>query len=122
MPVAAARNKVWRATSFPRAAEYPATSARFRDAFFFNMTRTKAAISFSGVSNMSSAVVGTLQTSTPAYTLFDANAVALATFFGSPVAGTSLMALNYRRLGQARKAVIALILGILATGLLVVLG
>ena len=32
------------------------------------------------------------------------------------------MALNYRRLGQARKAVIALILGILATGLLVLLG
>jgi hypothetical protein len=49
----------------------------------------------------------------PGYTLFDVNAVTLATFFGSPVAGTSLMALNYRRLGQARRAMIALLVGML---------
>jgi hypothetical protein len=45
MPVAAARNKVWQ-PHLHRAAEYPARSARFRDAFFFAMTRTKAAIPF----------------------------------------------------------------------------
>jgi hypothetical protein len=56
---------------------------------------------------------------TPPYTLFDSRAVALATFFGTPAAGSSLMALNYRRLGQSGKAVIALVLGIAVTGLVI---
>jgi len=59
---------------------------------------------------------------TPSYTLFDANAVALATFFGSPVAGASLMALNDRRLGHARRAVITLVLAVAATALVILLG
>lgn len=58
---------------------------------------------------------------TPSYTLFDSGAVALATLFGTPVAGSSLMALNYRRLGQAGKGAIALALGCAVTGLVIVL-
>ena len=56
---------------------------------------------------------------TPSYTLFDSRAVALATFFGTPAAGSSLMAINYRRLGQAGKGTMAVILGIAATGLVI---
>jgi len=54
---------------------------------------------------------------TPPYTLFDSSAVALATLFGTPAAGSSLMAINYRRLGQAGKGAIALALGLAITGL-----
>jgi hypothetical protein len=45
----------------------------------------------------------------PAYTLFDSRAVALATFLGAPLAGSILMALNYRRLhrGGAAAAILA---------------
>lgn len=71
---------------------------------------------------MSSLAEGVAQGPPPAYALFDANAVTLAAFLGGPVAGTSLMALNYRRLGQAGRAAITLLLGILATGLLLLLG
>jgi hypothetical protein len=63
-----------------------------------------------------------LQVPVPTYTLFDANAVGLATILGTPAAGSALMALNYRRLGQTRKAAIALILGIAVTGLAILLG
>ena len=59
---------------------------------------------------------------TPAYTLFDANAVSLATFFGSPVAGACLMALNDRRLGRAGRAVTTLVLAVAVTALVVLLG
>jgi hypothetical protein len=59
---------------------------------------------------------------TPTFTLFDPNAIALATFFGTPVAGGSLMALNYRRLGQANKAVTTLLFAILVTGLAILIG
>src|ERR1035438_7729516 len=59
---------------------------------------------------------------TPAYTLFDANAVSLATFFGTPVAGASLMALNDRRLGRAGRAVTTLVLAVAVTALVVLLG
>jgi len=59
---------------------------------------------------------------TPAYTLFDANAVSLATFFGTPVAGASLMALNDRRLGRGGRAVTTLVLAVAATALVVLLG
>lgn len=58
----------------------------------------------------------------PAYTLFDANAVALATFFGSPVAGATLMAVNDTRLGRGGRAISVLLLTILATALVVFLG
>jgi hypothetical protein len=71
---------------------------------------------------MSSIAEQSLQVSTPAYTLFDADAVGLATIFGTPVAGSSLMALNYRQLGQTRKAVTTLLVGIAFTGLAILLG
>ena len=59
---------------------------------------------------------------TPAYTLFDANAVSLATFLGTPVAGASLMALNDRRLGRAGRAVTTLVLAVAVTALVILLG
>ncbi len=58
----------------------------------------------------------------PAYKLFDANAVTLATLFGGPLAGTSLMALNYRRLGEKTNALKTVMAGIGATALLMLLG
>ena len=58
----------------------------------------------------------------PTQTLFDSRAVALATFFGTPVAGGILMAINYSRLGNTGKAVTALILSLLATGALIFVG
>lgn len=61
-------------------------------------------------------------TPTPAYTLFDAGAVTIATFFGTPVAGGTLMALNYHRLGQAGKASVTLIAAIAITGLTILIG
>lgn len=51
----------------------------------------------------------------PAYTLFDSVSVALATLLGSPVAGAALMAVNYRRLGQAGRAVTTLAMGVAVT-------
>jgi hypothetical protein len=54
--------------------------------------------------------------------LFDAGAVGMATFFGTPAAGFSLMALNYLRLGKTRNAVFALGFGIAVTGLVILLG
>jgi hypothetical protein len=58
----------------------------------------------------------------PAYTLFDAGAVTIATFFGTAVAGGILMAINYRRLGEAGKAVATLIAAIVVTGLALLVG
>jgi hypothetical protein len=55
------------------------------------------------------------------YRLFDHGAVALATLFGSPIAGTILMAINYRRLGKPSSAVGAVACGIVGTGLAIAL-
>ncbi len=63
-----------------------------------------------------------VQSNAPTYTLFDANAVAGATFLGTPVAGGSLMALNYSRLGQGLKAVIALFVTLAVTALAILIG
>lgn len=71
---------------------------------------------------MSSIPDASLQAPAPTYTLFDANAVGTAAFFGSPIMGTWLMALNYRRLGQARHGSGALIVGIAVTALVILLG
>jgi hypothetical protein len=60
--------------------------------------------------------------SAPAFKLFDANAVAIATFLGSPVAGSILMAINYRRLGKGGSAAVAVVLGVVSTAAAVVLG
>lgn len=57
----------------------------------------------------------------PPYTLFDSTAVTVAAFFGGPVAGSSVMALNYRRLGQKYAAYGAIALGIFATVVAVVI-
>jgi hypothetical protein len=62
-----------------------------------------------------------LSGATPSYTLFDSGAVAMATLFGTPAAGSSLMAINYRRLGQSGKAATALTLGIAVTGLVILI-
>src|ERR1035441_3663863 len=51
----------------------------------------------------------------PEYRLFDADAVGLAAFICSPLAGTILMAVNYGRLGKVGKGVVAVIFGLIAT-------
>lgn len=59
---------------------------------------------------------------TPPFTLFDPNSVGLATLIGGPVAGSFLMALNYRRLGMMGKAFAALAIGTIVTGLAILVG
>lgn len=49
------------------------------------------------------------------YRLFDAEAVGVAAFVCSPLAGTILMAVNYVRLGKAVRGVVAIIVGLIAT-------
>ena len=53
------------------------------------------------------------------YRLFDANAVGLAAFICSPLAGAILMAVNFGRLGKAGKGVLVVIVGLIATVLAV---
>lgn len=55
----------------------------------------------------------------PSYTLFDSNAVGVATFFGTPVAGATLMFINERRLGNSRRGIVILLLTLVITGLVV---
>lgn len=55
----------------------------------------------------------------PVYT---PNQIALATFVGSPFAGTVLLALNERRLGRARLALPTLLVGFFASAALVGIG
>jgi hypothetical protein len=55
------------------------------------------------------------------YRLFDADAVGLAAFICSPVAGTILMAVNYVRLGKTGKGVLAVIFGLIATALTILI-
>ncbi len=59
---------------------------------------------------------------TPRFKLFDSYSVGLATFLGGPVAGSFLMALNYRRLGLKGKATLALIIGAIVTALAILIG
>jgi len=70
----------------------------------------------------SSSVEGALPTRTANYPLFDSNAVGIATFFGSPVAGGALMAWNYQRLGETGKAALTIVLAAVVTGLVVLVG
>jgi hypothetical protein len=53
----------------------------------------------------------------PEYRLFDADAVGLAAFICSPLAGTILLAVNYLRLGKTGKGVLAVVIGLAATAL-----
>jgi hypothetical protein len=62
---------------------------------------------------------GTSPQPSPSYKLFDATSVGYATFFGTPIAGAALMALNYRRLGKGRSAILALLGGLVVTGLVI---
>ncbi|HEX4022104.1 MAG TPA: hypothetical protein VHX63_13240 [Acidobacteriaceae bacterium] len=71
---------------------------------------------------MSSIADQTLPGPAPAYALFDANSVGLATLFGGPVAGSFLMALNYRRLELTGNAVVVQIIGIIVTGFAILVG
>lgn len=70
---------------------------------------------------MSTITSASVHNSVPAYTLFDSNSVAAATFLGTPVAGATLMALNYKRLGQGAKAAVTLLLGTIVSAVLVLL-
>ena len=58
----------------------------------------------------------------PAYTLFNADSVGLATFLGTPIAGSILMAANYRRLEKGGKAAAVIVIGLLVTALALVFG
>jgi hypothetical protein len=53
----------------------------------------------------------------PEYRLFDAGAVGIAAFICCPLAGAILIAVNYVRLGKAGKGVFAVLLGLAATAL-----
>ncbi len=64
--------------------------------------------------------MGTLPEATPRgpeYRLFDSGAVGTAAFICCPLAGAILIAVNYGRLGKAVKGVLAVILGLIATAL-----
>jgi hypothetical protein len=52
----------------------------------------------------------------PTYPLHDSVSIGIATFLGSPIAGTILMAINYRRLGKASAGIGAVLLGVLGAG------
>jgi len=58
----------------------------------------------------------------PAYKLFDANAVVLATFLGTPVAGATLMCVNDARLGRAGRGIMTLTLAAVVTALMILVG
>lgn len=55
----------------------------------------------------------------PAHRLFSSQNVGLATFLGSLLAGSILLAINYRRLGDGRRALLAIAFGALATAFLI---
>jgi hypothetical protein len=58
----------------------------------------------------------------PSYRLFDSTSVGIATFLGTTVAGATLMAINYRRLGKGSNAIVAFVGGVAALGLVVGFG
>ncbi len=71
---------------------------------------------------MASTAQQTFSGPTPPFKLFDSNSVGLATLIGGPVAGSLLMAINYRRLGFMGKAIAALVIGAIVTGLAIMIG
>jgi hypothetical protein len=65
--------------------------------------------------NVSGSAAARATTGIPDYKLFDSGSVALATLFGTPIAGTFLMAMNYRRLGKKDNARWAIAAGVAGT-------
>jgi hypothetical protein len=63
-----------------------------------------------------------LSQSAPPYRLYDSTSVTIATLLGSPVAGTGLIALNYRRLGKPGSAALAFATGVAVTALGIAVG
>ena len=61
------------------------------------------------------------QSRTP-YKLFDSKSVGLASILGSPLAGSTLMALNYRRLGKTAEATATFAVGLAVTAVLLRFG
>jgi hypothetical protein len=57
----------------------------------------------------------------PTWRLYDYRSVGIATFFGSTFAGCLLMAMNYRRLGQTTTATLTAIIGLVVTGLILLM-
>jgi hypothetical protein len=58
----------------------------------------------------------------PPYLLYDYRAVGLASFLGTPLGGSVLLAMNYRRLGNRAAVAGVLAVGIIVTGILLLLG
>lgn len=58
----------------------------------------------------------------PVYKLFDSVSVAIAAFLGTPLAGATLMAINYRRLGKAKSATWAMVTAAAVMALVAVFG
>jgi hypothetical protein len=56
------------------------------------------------------------------FTLFDANAVALATLFGTPVAGATLMLINDRRLGRMGRGIAIFAIAVVVTAGTIAIG
>ena len=54
----------------------------------------------------------------PRVQIFDPQSIALATFLGSPVAGTVLWAVNESRVGRAGRGVVVLVVGLASTALM----
>lgn len=55
------------------------------------------------------------------YALYSPGATGLATFLGGPIAGTAIMAMNYRRLGRSASATKTILWGVLGTAGLIAL-
>jgi len=62
------------------------------------------------------------QSSPPSYRLFDSGAVLVAATFGGPLAGSLLMAVNYKRLDRSGQGVLVVFLGAILTAVLVAIG
>jgi hypothetical protein len=57
----------------------------------------------------------------PDYRLFNSTTVGVIAFLFSPLAGAMLIAINYRRLGEARKSALTIAAGLVATVLAILI-
>jgi hypothetical protein len=80
------------------------------------------AVSIPGIGAGGSGDVMAVGAPLPSYKLFDSQAVFVAAFLGSPLAGGILMGINYKRLGKGGAAVGAIGIGVAITGLAVLVG